>query len=181
MEPPICIGRDRDQLMADGVHIGSFCAQASRRGCFGRLRIADVNAATIRRTYDCVSRLTAGWSLTLAVLAAQIRSSLAPPSGSCSACGDLLVDNASGRHGLRVRIHQPRPVRARLPGPIRRNPVDDPPPAHAVALAGAAADQLARGLANARRVTAKVLCRGAAQATVTRPCPPALVAGALGS
>jgi hypothetical protein len=93
--PPICIGRDRDQLMADSVHIGSFCAQASRRGCFGRLRIADVNAATIRRTYDCVSRLTAGWSLTLAVLAALIRSSLGPPSGSCSACGDLLVDDAT--------------------------------------------------------------------------------------
>jgi len=35
--------------MADGVHIASFCAQASRRGCFGRLRIADVNAVTIRR------------------------------------------------------------------------------------------------------------------------------------
>jgi hypothetical protein len=35
--------------MADSVHIGSFCAQASRRGCFGRLRIADVNAAPIRR------------------------------------------------------------------------------------------------------------------------------------
>ena len=65
-------------------------------------------------------------------------------------------------------------------GPIRRNPVDDPPPARAVALAGAAADQFARGLANARRVTAKVLCPGAAQATVTRPCPLALVAGVLG-
>ena len=81
--------------MADSVHIASFCAQASRRGCFGRLRIVDVNAAPIRRTYDCVSRLTAGWSLTLAVLAALIRSSLAPPSGSCSACGDLLVDDAT--------------------------------------------------------------------------------------
>ena len=31
----------------------------------------------------------------LAVLAALIRSSLAPPSGSCSACGDLLVDDAT--------------------------------------------------------------------------------------
>jgi len=82
-----------------------------------------------------------------------------------------------GRHRLPVGIHQPGPVRARLPGPIWRKPVDDPPPAHA----GAAAGQLARGLANARRVTAKVPCRGAAQATVTRPCPPALVAGALGS
>jgi hypothetical protein len=81
--------------MADSVHIGSFCAQASRRGCFGRLRIADVNAAAIRRAYDCVSRLTSGWSLTLAGLAALIRSSLAPPSGSCSACGDLLVDDAT--------------------------------------------------------------------------------------
>ena len=168
--------------MADSVHIGSFCAQASRRGCFGRLRIADVNAATIRRTYDCVSRLAAGWSLTLAVLAALIRSSLAPPSGSCSACGDLLVDNASVADiAFRWGFTKSGPVRARLPGPVRRNPVDDPPPAHAVALAGAAADQLARGLANARRVTAKVLCRGAAQATVTRPCPPALAAGALGS
>jgi AraC-like DNA-binding protein len=81
--------------MADSVHIRSFCAQASRQGCFGRLRAADVNAATIRRAYVCVSRLAAGWSLTLAVLAAQIRSSLAPPSGSCSACGDLLVDDAT--------------------------------------------------------------------------------------
>jgi hypothetical protein len=81
--------------MADSVHIGSFCAQASRRGCFGRLRIADVNAAAIRRAYVCVSRLTAGWSLTLAGLAALIRSSLAAPSGSCSACGDLLVDDAT--------------------------------------------------------------------------------------
>jgi hypothetical protein len=35
--------------MADSVHIRSFCAQANRRGCFGRLRIADVNAVTIRR------------------------------------------------------------------------------------------------------------------------------------
>jgi hypothetical protein len=33
--------------------------------------------------------------LTLVVLAALIRSSLAPPSGSCSACGDLLVDDAN--------------------------------------------------------------------------------------
>src|SRR5215510_10751247 len=73
--PPIGIGRDRDQLMADSVHIRSFCAQASRQGCFGRLRAADVNAATIRRAYVCVSRLAAGWSLTLAVLAAQIRRS----------------------------------------------------------------------------------------------------------
>jgi hypothetical protein len=32
------------------------------------------------------------WS---AVLAALIRSSLAPPSGSCSACGDLLVDDVT--------------------------------------------------------------------------------------
>jgi hypothetical protein len=35
--------------MADSVHIGSFCAQASRRGWFGRLGIADVNTVTIRR------------------------------------------------------------------------------------------------------------------------------------
>ena len=33
--------------------------------------------------------------LTRAVLAVLIRSSLAPPSGSCSACGDLLVDDAT--------------------------------------------------------------------------------------
>ena len=33
----------------------------------------------------------------------------------------------------------------------------------------------------ARPKPAKVLCRGAAQATVTRPCPLAVVAGALGS
>ena len=33
--------------------------------------------------------------LTLAVLATLIRSSLAPPSGSCSACGDLLVGDAT--------------------------------------------------------------------------------------
>ena len=67
-----------------------------RRGQYSRAAdTADVNAATIRRAYVCVSRLAAGWSLTLAVLAAQIRSSLAPPSGSCSACGDLLVDDAT--------------------------------------------------------------------------------------
>ena len=33
--------------------------------------------------------------MTRAVLAALIRSSLAPPAGSCSACGDLLVDDAT--------------------------------------------------------------------------------------
>ena len=59
------------------------------------MRVADVYAAPIRRTYDYVSRLAAGWSLTRAVLAVLIRSLLAPPSGSCSACGDLLVDEAT--------------------------------------------------------------------------------------
>jgi hypothetical protein len=120
--------------------------------------------------------------LTLAVLAAQIGSSLVPPSGSCSACGDLLVDDATVA-GIAFRwgfTNLGRFARD-YTGPIRRNPVDDPPPAHAVALAGAAAGQLARRLADARRVTAKVPCRGAAQATATRPCPLALVAGALGS
>ena len=127
---------------------GSFCAQPSRRGCFGRLRIADVNAAAIRRTYDYVSRLAAGWSLTRAVLAVLIRSSLAPPPGSCSACGDLLVDDvtvagSAFRWGFTNLGRFARDYQD-LSG---ETPVDDPPPARAVALAGAAAGQLARGLA----------------------------------
>lgn len=81
--------------MADIVHIRSFCAQGEpprplRSTAHSRWEGGDDPAP-----YECVSRLTAGWSLTLAVPAAQIRSSLAPPAGSCSACGDLLVDDAT--------------------------------------------------------------------------------------
>ena len=102
--------------------------------------------------------------MTRAVLAALIRSLLAPPSGSCSACGDLLVDEATvagiafrrgfTNLGLFARDYQD------LSG---ETPVDDPPPARAVALAGATAGQLARGLATRgelrRRCYAGVLRR----------------------
>src|SRR5712672_633492 len=74
--PPICIGRDRDQLMADSVHIVILRAGEPpgllRSTAHSRCECGDDPAPC-----DCVSRLAAGWSLTLAVLAVLIRSSLA--------------------------------------------------------------------------------------------------------
>ena len=120
--------------------------------------------------------------MTLAVLAALIRSSLARRQARVLPVVTLLVDDATVADiAFRWGFTNLGRFARDYTGPIRRNPVDDPPPARAVALAGAVAGQLARGLANARRFAAKVPCRGAALATVTRPCPLALVAGALGS
>ena len=90
-----CIGRDRDQLMADSVHIRSFCAQGEPPRPLRSTAHSRWGGGDDPAPYECVSGLTAGWSLTLAVPAAQVRSSLAPPAGSCSACGDLLVDDAT--------------------------------------------------------------------------------------
>jgi len=81
--------------MADSVHIRSFCAQASRKGCFGRLRVADVNAVTIRRP-QCLRIKACCWLVIDSSRPGRAGTQLAgPPSGWCSACGDLLVDDAT--------------------------------------------------------------------------------------